>query len=114
MAVPTGKCAGKTGKEEEVQVRHGEGVAIRTGPEPCVGTREGVGEASVGEHIGQPLSRENLSNLGADVFESTEGNTDGGDSASRRPQDRESVSQALDRVRHAAVIGCLSLTTFGR
>ena len=60
-----------------MKVPHGEGVAIHTGPEPCVGTREGVGEASVGEHIGQPLSRENLSNLGADVFESTEGNTDG-------------------------------------
>jgi hypothetical protein len=41
-----------------VKVHHGEGVAIRTGPEPCVGTREGVGEASVGEHIGQPLVRQ--------------------------------------------------------
>ena len=71
-----------------MKVPHGEGVAIRTGPEPCVGTREGVGEASVGEHIGQPLSRENLNNLGADVFESTEGNTDGCDSASRRPTRR--------------------------
>src|SRR3954451_21075623 len=88
MAVPTGKCAGKTGKEEEVKVRHGEGVAIRTGPEPCVGTREGVDEASVGEHIGQPLSRENLIVSGADVFESTEGNTDGGDSASPCPTRR--------------------------
>jgi hypothetical protein len=39
-----------------VQVQYGEGVAIRTGPEPCVGIREGVGEASVGERIGQPLS----------------------------------------------------------
>ena len=39
-----------------MQVHHGEGVAIRIGPEPCVGTREGVDEASVGEHIGQPLS----------------------------------------------------------
>ena len=29
-----------------------------------------------------------MSNLGADVFESTEGNTDGGDSASRRPTRR--------------------------
>src|SRR3954465_3372869 len=58
MAGPTGKCAGKTGKEQEVKVRHGEGVAIRTGPEPCVGTREGVDEASVGEHIGQPLVRQ--------------------------------------------------------
>ena len=71
-----------------MKVHHGEGVAIRTGPEPCVGTREGVGEASVGEHIGQPLSRENLSNLGADVFESPEGNTDGCDSASPRPTRR--------------------------
>ena len=71
-----------------MKVHHGEGVAIRTGPEPCVGTREGVGEASVGDHIGQPLSRENLSNLGADVFESTEGNTDGCDSASPRPTRR--------------------------
>ena len=41
-----------------MKVHHGEGVAIRTGPEPCVGTREGVGEASVGEHIGQPLVRQ--------------------------------------------------------
>ena len=57
-----------------MKVHHGEGVAIRTGPEPCVGTREGVGEASVGEHIGQPLSRDNLINLGADVFEITERN----------------------------------------
>ena len=32
----------------------------------------------------------------------------------RRAQDRESVSQALDRVRHAAVIGCVPLNTFGR
>jgi hypothetical protein len=39
------------------KVRYGEGLAIRIGPEPCVGTREGDGEASAGEHIGQPLSR---------------------------------------------------------
>jgi len=41
-----------------VQVHYGEGVAIRIGPEPCAGTREGVGEASAGERTGQPLSRE--------------------------------------------------------
>jgi hypothetical protein len=35
-----------------VEVHYGEGVAIRIGPEPCAGTREGDGEASVGEHIG--------------------------------------------------------------
>ena len=71
-----------------MQVHHGEGVATRTGPEPCAGTREGVSEASAGEHIGQPLSRENLSNLGADVFESTEGNMDGRVIASARPTRR--------------------------
>ena len=41
-----------------MQVRCGEGIAIHTGPEPCAGVREGVGEASAGVHIGQPLSRE--------------------------------------------------------
>jgi hypothetical protein len=44
-----------------VQVPRDEGVAIRIGPEPCAGAREGVGEASVGECIGQPLSRERVS-----------------------------------------------------
>jgi len=71
-----------------VQVHYDEGVAIRIGPEPCVGTREGVGEASAGEHIGQPLSRENLSNPGADVFVFTEGHTDGRVNASVRPTRR--------------------------
>jgi len=57
-----------------VQVHYDEGLAIRIGPEPCAGTREGDGEASAGERIGQPLSREKLCNLGADVFVPTEGN----------------------------------------
>jgi hypothetical protein len=39
-----------------VEVHYDEGVAIHIGPEPCVGIREGVGEASAGECIGQPLS----------------------------------------------------------
>ena len=43
-----------------MQVPRDEGVAIRIGPEPCAGAREGVGEASVGERVGQPLSREIL------------------------------------------------------
>ena len=59
-----------------MQVHYGEGVAIRIGPEPCVGTREGDGEASTGERIGQPLSRVNKIVPGADVFRITEGNTD--------------------------------------
>jgi hypothetical protein len=44
-----------------VQVRHDEGVAIHIGPEPCVVIHEGGGEASAGERIGQPLSRESHS-----------------------------------------------------
>ena len=40
-----------------MQVHYDEGVAIRIGPEPCAGIREGVGEASAGERAGQPLSR---------------------------------------------------------
>ena len=49
-----------------MKVRYDEGLASRIGPEPCagvhVGIREGVHgdvcEASVGERIGQPLSRD--------------------------------------------------------
>jgi hypothetical protein len=44
-----------------VKVRHDEGVASHIGPEPCVGTCEGAGEASAGECIGQPLNRVRLS-----------------------------------------------------
>ena len=47
-----------------MQVLHDEGVAIHIGPEPCVGPREGAGEASAGEHTGQPLSRESLNQFG--------------------------------------------------
>lgn len=47
-----------------MQVHCDEGVASRIGPEPCAGIREDVGEASAGEHIGQPLSRDrNLSRV---------------------------------------------------
>ena len=40
-----------------MRVPYDEGVANRIGPEPCAGACEGTGEASVGECIGQPLSR---------------------------------------------------------
>ena len=49
-----------------MKVHCGEGVAIHVAPDPCAGVREDVGEASVGEHIGQPLSREIVINPGAD------------------------------------------------
>jgi hypothetical protein len=71
-----------------VEVRYDEGVAIRIGPEPCVTTREGGGEASAGERMGQPWSRESLQVPGADAVAPAEGNTDGGDIASARPTRR--------------------------
>ena len=67
-----------------MRVPYDEGVANRIGPEPCAGAREGTGEASVGECIGQPLSRERLFVPGADTIALLEGNTYGRDSASAR------------------------------
>jgi hypothetical protein len=71
-----------------VKVRHDEGLTIRIGPEPCAGTREGVGEASAGEFTGQPLSRESKIVPGAHVVVITEGNMGGRDIASARPTRR--------------------------
>jgi hypothetical protein len=71
-----------------VKVHYDEGVASRIDPEPCVGIREGDGEASAGERIGQPLSRVSLIIPSADVVEITEGNTDGRAIASARPARR--------------------------
>jgi hypothetical protein len=71
-----------------VQVHCDEGAAIHIGPEPCTGIREDVGEASAGERIGQPLSRENKIVPGADALINAEGNMDGGIIASARPTRR--------------------------
>jgi hypothetical protein len=60
-----------------VEVHCDEGVANHIGPEPCAVVREGIGEASVGERIGQPLSREIDVILGADAVPLTEGNMGG-------------------------------------
>ena len=60
-----------------MQVYYDEGVAIHIGPEPCVVTREGNGEASAGERIGQPLSHERSKPRAADAVRRAEGNTDG-------------------------------------
>jgi hypothetical protein len=67
-----------------VQVHYDEGVAIHIGPKPCVGAREGAGEASVGECIGQPLSREIRVNPGADTVLLVEGHMAGRALASAR------------------------------
>ena len=41
-----------------MKVHCDEGVATHIDPKPCTCVREDVGEASAGEHIGQPSSRE--------------------------------------------------------
>lgn len=43
-----------------MQVHYDEGVATHIGPEPCVSVREDDGEASAGEHTGQPWSCERV------------------------------------------------------
>ena len=58
-----------------MQVHYDEGVANHIGPEPCAGVREDVGEASVGERAGQPLSRDRKLIPGADAVCVVEGNT---------------------------------------
>jgi hypothetical protein len=58
-----------------VQVHCDEGVANYIGPKPCADICEEVGEASVGERAGQPLSRERKLFLGADAVCVAEGKT---------------------------------------
>ena len=41
-----------------MKVSYGEGVAIHTGSESCIGVHKGAGEALTGVRTGQPLSRE--------------------------------------------------------
>ena len=65
-----------------VKVHYDEGVAIHIGPEPCAVAREGTGEASAGDCIGRPSSRESALFPGADAVPLTEGNTARRDNAS--------------------------------
>ena len=58
-----------------MRVHRDEGVANHIGPEPCAGIREDVGEASVGERMGQPLSPERVAIPGADAVQGAEGHT---------------------------------------
>ena len=60
-----------------MQVHCDKGLADRIDTEPCAGIREGASEASAGEHVGQPLSRESYSVLGADAVLKAEGHTAG-------------------------------------
>jgi hypothetical protein len=67
-----------------VQVRYGEGIANHIDPEPCGVIREGGGEASAGERIGQPLSPENHVIPDADAVNFVEGNISGASSRALR------------------------------
>ena len=67
-----------------MQVHCDEGIAIHIGPEPCARVREDAGEASAGERIGQPWSRETVLIPGADDVHLSEGNTSGSATASAR------------------------------
>ena len=67
-----------------MKVHCDEGVATHVAPDPCAGVRDDVGEASVGERIGQPLSCEIVINPGADVVHLTEGKIGGRVIASAR------------------------------
>jgi hypothetical protein len=78
----------ETGGEYEVKVLYGEGLAHRTGPEPCAVDREVGGEASVGGGIGQPSSRERTLIPGADDVPVSEGHTDRRDSREDGPARR--------------------------
>jgi hypothetical protein len=71
-----------------VEVRCDEGIANHIGPKPCAVVREDIGEASAGDRIGQPLSREIDVLLGADAVPLAEGNMDGRVIASARPAQR--------------------------
>ncbi len=70
-----------------MQVHYGEGVANHIGPKPCAVVREDLGEASAGDRIGQPLSRE-IPLPGADAVQKAESNTDGRATASAHPARR--------------------------
>lgn len=58
-----------------MEVRYDEDAANHIGPKICVGAREDICEALLGEQIGQPLSRESNVVLGADAVSRAEGNT---------------------------------------
>ncbi len=100
-----------------MKVHYSEGVAIHIGPEPCAGIREGVGEASVGDGIGQPLNHEIGIVSGADALWLAEGNTDGRDIASaltaRRGRRPWHVSTLLVRELGDLIVGQEGVSSLG-
>ncbi|KAG0164977.1 hypothetical protein DFQ30_009111 [Apophysomyces sp. BC1015] len=64
------------------RVHYDEGLASHIAPEPCVGIREDIGEASAGECAGQPWSHEMVYIPDADALQYAEGNMSRHDIAS--------------------------------
>ena len=84
-----------------MRVHCDEGIANHIGPKPCAGVREDTGEASAGESIGQPLSREIDVILGADAVLLAEGNMDGHAIASAPPNPARSETLACMQTQQA-------------
>ena len=85
-----------------MEVPYGEGVATRTGPEPCADARKGVGEASAGECTGQPLNRERPIIPGADTVPNVEGHTHG-----------RAISERLDDPAWSQTLACAEASCTG-
>ena len=79
-----------------MRVSYDEGLANRIGPAPCVAGREAGGEASAGESIGQPSSRE-IFNRSADAVWMAEGEMGKHANASARPAPRGRETLACGR-----------------
>ena len=71
-----------------------EGLATHDDREPCVGTREGGGEASVAARAGQAIEPRNHRVRGAHTVQDVEGHIVGGASASRRRTPRGQRTRA--------------------
>src|SRR5581483_8515567 len=70
-----GSAPAKAGEVSWMRVPYGEDLASHTGPESCVGTREGGGEALTGVRAGWPLSPERSTSGMPRRFSNAEGHT---------------------------------------
>jgi hypothetical protein len=86
------------------------GVAIRGGPEPCVGVREGAAKRWIGVYAGRSLSLEMFRVWGADALLDAEGNTAGGVFASHQWTSRGLRTCACVRSPHAREPGEPTIT----
>ena len=85
-----------------MEVPYSEGVATRTGPEPCADARKGAGEASAGECTGQPLNRERPIIPGADTVPNVEGHAHG-----------RAISERLDDPAWSQTLACAEASCTG-